>query len=129
MGSVVGTTVFCSPAPGPFGVLSGPLVGHPDVNLKQVDCQVFLQQRWIYSGSAENCSSESATMVSHMQVPYCKGQRKLLQRWGKEAGRAVEKSPRLFIGLVLSRKDGESFFLLDSAMVSGCELFWSFSSM
>ena len=37
-----------------------------NVDLKQRDCQIFLQQRWIYCRSAENCNSGSATMVSHM---------------------------------------------------------------
>ena len=38
------------------------------VDLKQIE---FLQQRWVYFGSAENCNSESATMAS-------KGRRMLL---------------------------------------------------
>ena len=33
------------------------------VDLKQIGCQIFLQQRWVYSGPAETCSSGSATMV------------------------------------------------------------------
>ena len=38
------------------------------VDLTQADCQIFLQQRWVYSESAENCSSGSATMASNVQV-------------------------------------------------------------
>ena len=39
------------------------------VDMKQRDWQIFLQERWIYSGSEENCNSGSATMASHVQVP------------------------------------------------------------
>ena len=39
------------------------------VDLEQKDCGLSLQQRQVYSGSAENCNSGSATMGSHMQVP------------------------------------------------------------
>ena len=35
--------------------------------------QIFLQQSWVYLGSAENCRSGSATMVSHMQIPSQQG--------------------------------------------------------
>ena len=38
------------------------------VCLRETDYHLFLQQRWVYLGSAENCSSGSTTMVSHMQV-------------------------------------------------------------
>lgn len=38
-------------------------------DLKQIDCQSFLQQRWVYQKSAEICSSGSATKRSHVQVP------------------------------------------------------------
>ena len=39
-------------------------------SLKKIDCQIFLQQRWIYLGSAENCNSGSATMVSVCKFPH-----------------------------------------------------------
>ena len=39
-----------------------------DIDLKQVDCQLFLQQKWVYTGSTKNCNSGPATMASHMQV-------------------------------------------------------------
>ena len=38
------------------------------VDLQQTDCQIFLQQRWVYSGLAESCTLGSAATVSHMQV-------------------------------------------------------------
>ena len=37
-------------------------------DLKQIDYQIFLQQRWIHLGSAENCNLVSVTMVSHVQI-------------------------------------------------------------
>ena len=47
------------------------------VDLKQIDCQLFLQPEWVYSGSAENCNLGSATTVSHAQVPHGKRRRTL----------------------------------------------------
>ena len=58
------------------------------VNLEQIDCQMFLQQRWVYLGSAENCSSGSATMASQVQVPARRGKESLLSR-REEDRRAV----------------------------------------
>ena len=59
--------------------------GHLNVDLKQINCQLFLQQKWVYSSSAKNCSSESATIANRMQVlskngkenSFIKGKRKL----------------------------------------------------
>ena len=45
---------------------SGPCMGHQNVDLKWIFCQIFFQQRWVYSGSVENCNSGSATMLSHV---------------------------------------------------------------
>ena len=36
------------------------------VDLKQIESQLFLQQKLVYSGSAKNCNLESA---HHMHVP------------------------------------------------------------
>ena len=53
-------------------------MGHQNVDLKQVDFQLFLQQKKkkkkkkkekIYSLSAENFNLGSATMTSHVQMP------------------------------------------------------------
>ena len=49
-------------------------------DLKQTECQIFLQQRWVYSGAAGNSNSGSKTMVSRMQVSHNKGMRTLLQK-------------------------------------------------
>ena len=39
------------------------------VDLKQIDWQIFLQQKWVYLEPAENSSLGSAAMSSHVQVP------------------------------------------------------------
>ena len=49
-------------------------MGHQNDNLKQIECQMFLQKiksknKRLYSGSAKNCILVSATVESHMQVP------------------------------------------------------------
>ena len=69
------------------------------VDLKQTDYQIFLQQRWVCLGSAENCSLESATLVSYVQVPTRQGKENAFIEGEKEAGRAiVNMSPWLSIG-------------------------------
>ena len=42
-----------SAPPEVLGIFSSPCKGKKSDDLKQIDCQVFLQQRWVYSGSAE----------------------------------------------------------------------------
>ena len=59
--------------PGSKGVLGGrrrsePLTGHQNVDLKLTECQIFLQQGWVYAGVTENCRSDSATLVRNVQV-------------------------------------------------------------
>ena len=52
-------------------------------DLKQIDCQIFLQHIWVYSGLTENCNVESATMVSHVQIPLHSKRRDTLLQRGK----------------------------------------------
>ena len=59
------------------------------VDQKQIDCQIFLRQSWVYLGSAENCNSGSATTVSCVQVPRTAREGELFYRGGKEVGRAL----------------------------------------
>ena len=59
------------------------------VDLKQIGCQVFLQQRWVYLGSAEDCSSGSTNMVSHVKISVLQGKMNVFYREEKEGGRAV----------------------------------------
>jgi len=47
----------------------------PSVDLKQIDCQIFIQQRRVYWESAENCNSGSATMATS---PHAKRSREFL---------------------------------------------------
>ena len=59
-----------------------------NVDLKKIECQIFLHQRWVYSGSAENCNSGSAPVVSPCKTLHSRRRRMLLYR-EKEAGRAA----------------------------------------
>ena len=38
------------------------------VDLKQIDFQIFFEQRWVYSRSAENCCLVSVTKKTHIKV-------------------------------------------------------------
>lgn len=58
----------------PLGVFPVPCMGHQNFDLKQTGCQILLQQRRVYLGSANNYSLESAPMVSHVQVLAGQGQ-------------------------------------------------------
>ena len=64
------------------------------VEQKDTDCQIFLQQRWLYSRSAENCNLRFATMVSHITLRPSKERRKLLEM-EKEIGRARVNTERV----------------------------------
>ena len=99
---------------------------------KTIGCHMLLQEIWMYSWSAENCSLGSATMLSHMQVPPQQGNKNAFYREEKEVERAVVNSLWLFTGWVFARKEKDSFFfLLDSAIVIGHESFkfWSSKSV
>lgn len=63
-------------------------MGHQNVDLKQIDCQIFLQSRWAYSGSVENCSLRLVTVGSHVQVLALPG-KKNSYKGGKEARMAT----------------------------------------
>ena len=51
------------------------------VDLKQTECQIFLQQRWVYLESSENCDSGSVPTVSTCRFPQGKG--RVLSKQGK----------------------------------------------
>ena len=73
----------------------------------ETNWQIFLQQRWVYSGSAENCNLGSATKTSHVQVPTRQGKEVAFKRKDKKVGRAiVNKEPMAFIGWVLPWSQG-----------------------
>ena len=53
-----------------------------NVDLKQIDCHIFLQQRWVYLGSTENCNSGSTSIVRYVQIPLVTREKEhFLQRW------------------------------------------------
>ena len=60
MSLIVGITPLCSPALEHLWVFTGPCMDHQNIDLKQRDYQIFLQQTYIYSGSAENCKYQQA---------------------------------------------------------------------
>ena len=74
MGSPVGTAPICSPALGPLGVFSGPFMGHQNVDLIQIDCKLFLQQKKTTTTTTHTqmslfrISRECQFGFSHMQV-------------------------------------------------------------
>ena len=72
------------------------------VDLKQID---FLQQRWIYSGLAENCN-----LTSHMQVLHT-ARGECFYRGEKETGRTVNKQSVAFHWLSLYKERGQVFLL------------------
>lgn len=73
------------------------MVWHCAVDLRQTDCLVFLQQRWVYLGSAENCNLALGTIVRYVNVPTWQVQNTFMGE--KEAGRViVNKESMLFIG-------------------------------
>ena len=62
------------------------------VDLKQIDCQIFLQQRGVYSELAENCNSRSTNVGSHVQVPAWQGEDTLPGRKGSWEGSSQEST-------------------------------------
>ena len=61
-----------------------------------VNCQMFLQERWVYSRSKVTCNSGSPTMTSHVQVPGGQGRRMFLRQGEEVAGLSTE--PTVFTG-------------------------------
>lgn len=120
MSLIVGIRPLCSPAVEHLWVFTGACMGHQNIDLKQRDCRIFLQQTYVYSGSAENCKYQQA-MCRTMKGG-------LFSREEKETGRAgVNKQNMDFIDWVLAGKEEGSFFLLGFAIVVGYENFpfWS----
>ena len=68
-----------------YEITTNPLV-LPHADLKQMNYQLFLKQKWVYSGSAKYCNLGSATMANHMQVPPNRERRILLQRGKRKLG-------------------------------------------
>jgi len=90
----------------------------PFADLKWIDYQVFLQQRWVYLGATENCNLRSASLMSHRQVSTQKGNVNTFIE-GNGSGRAGVNTSSSF-------SLAESVFILGSAVISGRESspFW-----
>ena len=74
-----GTTPFAHWPQSPWGSSLDPHMGHQNIDLKQIACQLFLQQKWVYSRSIKNCNLESVSMMSHEQIPAKMEKKSLLQ--------------------------------------------------
>ena len=77
------------------------------VDLKQTNCQMFLQERWVYSRSKVTCNSGSPTMTSHVQVPGGQGRRMFLRQGEEVAGLSTE--PTVFTGWALVKEEQGDF--------------------
>lgn len=76
-----------------------------NVDQKQMCFQIFLQQRWVSLGLAENCNLGSATLASHLQVPSTREQ----ENSRCKVGDCCKQCPWLFTGWIIIRKEGETF--------------------
>ena len=109
------------------GIFSNTGRGHQKVDLKQTYCQIFLQQRWVYLGSGENCNPGSVNMVSCMKIPTTR-KGKLLGRRKKEAGKATVNrahSPSWFSWLCPCQKRRGAFLLSIGQFY--CHKTWKFT--
>ena len=105
MSLIVGITPLCSPALEHLWVFTGPCMDHQNIDLKQRDYQIFLQQTYVYSGSAENCKYQQAMWRT------MKGD--LFSREEKETGKAgVNKENMAFYWLSPCQERRGVFLLL-----------------
>ena len=82
--------------------------------------------KMVYSESAKNCNSGSATMGNHMKVPTHYGKENaLIKRKMKLGGYGKQRLHGFSLAEFFQGK--ELFFLLGSAIIADCEnsLFWS----
>ena len=68
-GLTLGIAPVCSPASELSRVSMDPSTDHQNIDLKQMDCQLLLQLKWVHSGSTKNCNLRSATMACHLLAP------------------------------------------------------------
>ena len=95
--------------------------------------KVFLQQRWVYLGFAENCNSRSTTMVSHMEVfmlqekqnSFIEGRKDFWECYGKQ------RFHDFSLANLLPEKKRSLYFQLGSAPIAGHKSspFWSPNSV
>ena len=79
------------------------LYGPPNVDLKQIECQMLFQQRWGYSGSAEIASWGLEPWWTTCKSLHSRG-RISWRGKGRWEGLQWAKNPRLFIDWVLAGK-------------------------
>ena len=84
----------------------------------EMNCQISLQQTWVYLGLAENYTSGPEAMVSC--EPVTPEQAKEVARENDVMRLIVKKSLWFFTGWVLAGKEA-SFFLFGFAIIAGCE--------
>ena len=93
------------------------------VDLKQIDCHIFLQQRWVYLGSTENCNSASTTIVRCVQIPLVTREKEhFLQRWKWSWEGYINKEPMAFHWLSPCWEKGGTFLL--PVELSYCHRVW-----
>ena len=83
--------------------------------------QIFLQQRWLYSGSAENRSSIPATRVSHVQVPKGQGMKSIFIEGKRKLG-GLSKQVSMAFQWLSPCQEGRRVFLLPAALCYCCNL-------
>lgn len=72
----------------------------------ETDCLLFLQQRWVYSGSEKNCNLAFRTIQTGVRGPTHYGKVKAFIE-GKRKWRGLwQTEPRLFTGWILARGRG-----------------------
>ena len=90
---------------------TGSLNKQTNHNLKYTDCQILLQQRWVYLRSAENCNSGSVIMASSKKVPEGQGKENaFLERKRKFERAKVNRHHSYSLAELLPGK--KSFFFL-----------------
>ena len=112
-------TCLCSSALELSGILSGPCMCHQNVDLKQIDCCVFLQQWQAYLGLAESCNSGYKPWRATCKSSYAK-EGEIFCREKKTVFFLVSKESIAFHWLSHCT-ERRVFFPLGSAIVVGCK--------
>ena len=111
-------------SPGIFRCFLWLLNSFQNADIKQIDCQIFLQERWVYSGSAEfyfrvfNHEEPHRSPHIHEKEPsFIEGKRELddCSQWRVHG---------FFVDWVCARKQEVSFFLLGSVIIAEYETFF-----
>ena len=130
IGSTVDTTPVCSPTLELLGIFYGPCTGHQTVGLKEIHCQLSLQRRWIYLGSAENCNLGFVNSESCREFPRQQGKENFYKE-EKKVERAIVNRVRGFPLAELLPGQKSLFLLVRLCPITGheCSPFWFPNSM